>query len=474
MTLSRRRLLQAAAAATISSAWPSRTRATPSPNDGFGILAIGVRGAGGGGARRAAAYGRIVAVCDVDSEVANRFVNGLEDTQSARPVIFSDYRKALECPGVQIVTIGTPDHWHARILVDAVRAGKDVYVEKPMTLTVREGQIACQVVKETGRIVQVGTQNRSNYDGVFVKMAALARNGRLGEKLTATVKLPSGYGKAETVYPTTTPPETLNWDMWLGPVPTVAYCPSRCHGSWRNWVETGSGPITDWGAHHVDIAQWALGAEHSGPIEITCSGVWPQGREATLAMLLGQKPVGSLPNGYSTIREYGARLRFANGNVIKIESVPRTRQNDGRPAIGVEVAGEKGAIWATRMGEYHELSGSPMDEINDDASQSQWLTDEAVRLYKGQMPTWGKAGTQDVSVPHEHMHNFVACVRDRSEPVSDVWTHHRANTSCILAWIAALVGRKIAWDPEKQEVIGDEQANALLTRTHREPYSLHT
>lgn len=472
MKLTRRRFFQLAGAAAIGPSIWSQNSLAASPSEQFRILAIGVRGAGGSAARQLASYGRIVAVCDVDSDVAGRFVEELKEIQPSRPILFSDYRKALEHPGIDLVTIGTPDHWHAKILVDAVRAGKDVYVEKPMTLTIREGQIACRVVKQTGRVVQVGTQNRSDYDGVFLRMVALARSGRLGKKLTATVRLPAGYGKSETIYSTTTPPETLDWNRWLGPVSPVSYCPQRCHGSWRNWVETGSGPLTDWGVHHLDIAQWALGAEDTGPAEVRCTGHWPRGRAPTLAMLLEQRPAGSLPNGYSTLRDYQATLRFANGNAIKIESVPRTRRNDGRPAIGVEIAGEDGVVWASRLGDYRELSGPPVDRINEDTQQSEWLMEEAVKLYKGQVPTWREAGRQEGAVRSEHMRNFVNCVRDRSEPVSDVWTHHRVNTSCILAWIAALVNRPIAWESDRQQVVGDKEAHALLSRTHRAPYSL--
>mgnify|MGYP000261205444 CR=1 FL=1 len=153
-----------------------------------------------------------------------------------------------------------------QMAADACRAGKDVYVEKPMSLTIDEGKIVGKVVKETGRVVQVGTQQRSEYDGTFLKMVALARGGRLGPKLTATVELPSQYGRDFGPFPVAEPPGTLNWDMWLGQVQKVPYCARRCHGSWRNWVETGYGPLADWGVHHVDIAHWGLGLKlHVAP-----------------------------------------------------------------------------------------------------------------------------------------------------------------------------------------------------------------
>jgi predicted dehydrogenase len=443
-----------------------------SANDGLGVLAIGVRGRGAAVAVGACEFGRVVACCDVDTASRDKFMKHLAEVQTEKPAFYCDYRKALEHPGVDVVTIGTPDHWHTKILIDAVRAGKDVYVEKPMSLTIDEGKIVGKVVKETGRVVQVGTQQRSEYDGTFLKMVALARGGRLGPKLTATVKLPSQYGRDFGPFPVAEPPGTLNWDMWLGQVQKVPYCARRCHGSWRNWVETGYGPLADWGVHHVDIAQWAIGAENTGPIEVEGEGVWPQGREATLAALLGKKPSTSLANGYSTVVDYHAELRFANENTIKIVGLKKPREG-GKHRVGTEIEGGNGKIWASRGGPNFELTGQLIDEIRADASQNEQLTTEAIRLYKGKTPVWVDSTRRigDI-VPTTHMRNFVECVRDRSEPISDVWTHHRATTTCLLANISMLVDRKLTWDPDKEEIVGDDEANALLRRKQRARYSI--
>jgi predicted dehydrogenase len=453
---------------------PRQTQAQRlSANEGLGVLAIGVRGRGAAVAVGSCEFGRVVACCDVDTASRDKFSKHLAEVQAEKPAFYGDYRKALEHPGVDVVTIGTPDHWHTKILIDAVRACKDVYVEKPMSLTIDEGKIVCDVVKETGRVVQVGTQQRSEYDGIFLKMVALARGGRLGPKLTATVKLPSQYGKDVGPFAITEPPTTLDWDMWLGQVPLLPYCARRCHGSWRNWVETGYGPLSDWGVHHVDIAQWAIGAENTGPVEVEGKGVWPQGREATLAVLLGERPPTSLANGYSTVTDYHAELRFANGNTIKIIALEKPWES-GRHRVGTEVVGGEGRIWASRGGPNFELRGQLIDEIHLDNRQSEELTESAIKLYKGKTPQWGESTKRigDI-VPTTHMRNFVDCVRDRSEPISDVWTHHRAMTSCLLANISMLVDRKLTWDPDKQEIVGDEEANALLSRQQRPPYTIN-
>ncbi len=158
--------------------WTTSHARAQSANDGFGVLAIGVRGRGGGVGRSAGKYGRVIACCDVDTASSDGFLQKLGKQQESKPAVYKDYRKALEHKGVDIVTIGTPDHWHTAILIAAMKAGKDVYCEKPMTLTVDEGKRICKVAKETGRVVQVGTQQRSEHKRMFLKAVAVARSGR--------------------------------------------------------------------------------------------------------------------------------------------------------------------------------------------------------------------------------------------------------------------------------------------------------
>jgi myo-inositol 2-dehydrogenase / D-chiro-inositol 1-dehydrogenase len=424
--------------------WTSQLARARTANDGFGVLAIGVRGRGGGVGLSAASYGRCVAVCDVDTASSDGFIAKLGDQQDSKPAYYKDYRQALEQSDVDIVTIGTPDHWHTAILIAALRAGKDVYCEKPMTLTIDEGKQICRVAKETGRVIQVGTQQRTEMAQRFLKAIAIVKSGRLGQTLTATCSIGGAPGQGP--FPTSPPPATLDWDFWQGQASAVPYCPQRCHGNFRWWLEYSGGKMTDWGAHHVDIAQWALGADHTGPIEIEGEGVLPAGREDTLAMITGQMSPGDLPNRYNTATKFGLRLKFANGNTIIVRHGPDN---------GVLFEGDKGRLFVNRG----KLVGGPIEEIEADPDAAQQLQDDVVRLYKGRQPT-------------THMADFIEAVKNRSEPISDVFTHHRAVSSCHLCNIALLLGRTLQWDPVAEDFVGDPAATALLTREQRKPYAI--
>jgi myo-inositol 2-dehydrogenase/D-chiro-inositol 1-dehydrogenase len=233
---------------------------SPTVKGDWKIAAIGVGGRGSGIANQAAGFGQMVACCDVDRDHAERFASKYKGTCQ----VYTDYRKVLDRKDVHVVTIGTPDHWHTAIAIAALRAGKDVYCEKPLTLTIDEGKQICRAVKQTGRVLQVGTQQRSEYKQMFLKAVAMARSGRLGKKLNITCSI--GGSSARGPFPTAEPPKGLDWDFWLGQAPLVPYCRERCHATFRWWLEYSGGKLTDWGAHHVDIAQWALGYENSGPV----------------------------------------------------------------------------------------------------------------------------------------------------------------------------------------------------------------
>jgi myo-inositol 2-dehydrogenase/D-chiro-inositol 1-dehydrogenase len=411
-----------------------RGRAVKGP---WKIAAIGTGGRGSRIGHAAAEFGEMVACCDVDRAHAERFAARYE----GKCAIYEDYRKVLERKGIDVVTIGTPDHWHAPIAIAALRAGKDVYCEKPLTLTVEEGKEICRAVRETGRVFQVGTQQRSEYKQMFLKAVALARGGRLGNKLTITCSI--GGMKAEGPFPTSKPPDGLNWDFWLGPAPAVPYCPQRCHSTFRWWLEYSGGKLTDWGAHHVDIAQWAAGCENTGPVEIEGRGVFP-------TLPADFKPVDffagktTLPNSYNTATEFNVRLRYANGCEIIVR--------DG-PGNGLWIAGEKGEIFVSR----EKLTGKPVENLT--AAEQAWLDGEVRKLYRGKEPG-------------SHMGNFFACVQDRSLPISDVFTHHRSVSACHLCNIAMLLKRKLRWDPEQERFLGDDEANALLSRPRRAVYGL--
>mgnify|MGYP001002335990 CR=1 FL=1 len=446
--------------------------APKSANGKLNFLAIGVRGRGGAIAIGARALGRVVACCDVDRTSIDKFFGQLEKVQPERPTVCVDYREALARKDIDAVTIGTPDHWHAKMIVDAIRAGKHVYVEKPMTLTIAEGEAVCRAVKEGGRVVQVGTQQRSEYDGIFLKAVALARLGKFGPKITATVKVPPRYGKPGPPFPFVDVPASLDWERWQGPAPRSKYCPQRCHGSWRMWLETGCGPLTDWGVHHVDIAIWAINPPADAVVEVTGTGTFPHGREASRDTLLGRRPFDLLPNAFSTVTDYEALVRFPGGHELRIDGRERPGQQ-GKPPNGLELSGEAGAVWVSRQGKDHGISGPVIERAEADEKGRERIREAMMGLYKGKVPRWAQAEKVlgDI-VPTAHMDNFVACIKSGGEPVSDVWSHHRSNTVCQLAHIAMLVGRPIRWDFGKNTIIGDDEAAALLRRETRPGYEL--
>ena len=340
-----------------------------------------------------------------------------------------DYRKLLESNDIEAVIVATPDHWHAAISIAAMQSGKDVYCEKPLTLTIDEGKQICRTVKRTGRVFQVGTQRRSEYGGLFLKFVALVRSGRLGRTLTATAT--TNPGERGGPFENSQLPPQLDWDFWLGQAPKAAYCPQRCHLNFRWWFDYAGGEVTDWGAHFVDIAQWALGCENTGPVEIEGVGDIPE-----------------TPGGYNTAVTFDCSLRFANGSKIILRSA------SGNVAHGVLVEGEHGRVFVNQG----RLTGKPVEELTQ--QEKERLDQETLRLYKGKQPG-------------NHMRNFFECLKDRSEPISDVFTHHRAVSSCHLCNIAMRLKRKLRWDPVKEDFLGDEEASRLLARTQREPYTIH-
>ena len=280
---------------------------TRAKNDRPRLGLIGAGGQGSGDARGASHHGDFLAVCDVDRRHAEKAKND-QRIGKGKADIYEDYRKLLDRKDIDAVIIGTPDHWHTKICIDAMRAGKDIYCEKPLTLTIDEGKKLGQVAKETKRVVQVGTQQRSDHNRVFLLAVAMVRAGRIGKikKVTAAI----GGGPTGGPFPATNPPAELNWDMWLGQAPKVAYREHRCHADFRWWYEYSGGKLTDWGAHHVDIGQWAIGMEDSGPntIEVV-KGVLP-------VEFKGGYP--AVDDRYNTATEFLVRATFANGVVMDI------------------------------------------------------------------------------------------------------------------------------------------------------------
>lgn len=400
-----------------------------------------------------------VAVCDVDRQHVEKARQRVKDIQgnkgvSAAPEMYQDYRSLLDRKDINVVTIVTTDHWHSKIAIEAMQAGKDVYCEKPLTLTILEGKQIIKVLKETKRVFQVGTQQRSEMDAndhkiqnQFLKAVALARSGRLGKihKVTCTI----GGAPASGEIPVAPVPEHLNWDMWLGQAPMTdyvqgafgnnkSYPESRTHYEFRWWYEYSGGKMTDWGAHHVDIGMWALGMDDSGPISVEGVAEHPVPFE---------KGMPTVSNRYNAATKFEVNAKFANGADMVIRS-------DGDN--GVLIEGTEGRIFVNRG----KLTGAPVEDMESNPLPEALL----VELYKGKQPKGGH---------NAHMRNFFDCVRDRGLPVSDVYSHHRAMTTCHLANIAIRLGRKIEWDPKTEQIINDKEAAHWIGREQRKGYEIN-
>lgn len=385
-----------------------------------------------------------IACCDVDdlhtAEFNAEFDNKLN--------VYSDYRKLFEKEKPDVVTIGTPDHWHVPIAIAALRSGCDVYCEKPLTLTIEEGIKIRQVVKETGRVFQVGTQQRSENSLYFLKAIAMVQTGRLGKNVNAYVAI--GGAPGEGPFESTAVPEGLNWDFWVGPAPQVDYCKER-RQMFRWWFEYSGGKMTDWGAHHVDIAQWALGYDKSGPVKVSSQGEFPAIIPDDFnwdAFLNGD---ASLPNGYNTATQFHIDLTFENGSVMSVNNHYKREGTNIDFDNGILLEGDKGRIFVNRG----KLEGAPIDNLTE--ADNKELDEYVAKLYKGK-------------TPGNHMANFFSCLEDRQQPISDVETHHRTMTSCHLCNISLMLGRDLNWDPKKEQFVDDKQANALMTRKQRTKY----
>ena len=418
----------------------SSAKAQEAKNDRPNMASIGTGGMGSGDGRSASRFANMIACCDVDRARAEKFASGFGDKA---PEIYEDYRKVLDRKDIDVVTIGTPDHWHSKIVIDALKAGKDVQCQKPLTLTIDEGKQICQVVKQSGKILHIGTQQRSENNSMFLKAVVIAQSGRLGKQLTATCSI--GAGPSGGPWEPSDPPATLNWDRWLGQTPNVPYTTQRCHGNFRWWLEYSGGKMTDWGAHHIDIAQWGLGYTDSGPISVEGTATFPDLYPADFNPVKFFAGEQKLPNGYNTANTFSITSTYKNGNKMIVQ--------DG-PDNGVWFEGDKGKIFVNRG----KLTGGPIEEIAADPEQTAWLEKEVEKLYGG--PRNG------------HMWHFFECLKQRKFTISDPFTHHRTMTACHLCNLAIILKRKLNWDPDKEDFIGDAEASQLRSRPQRAPYQI--
>jgi predicted dehydrogenase len=452
--IDRRRFLQASSAIVGTAVWTgtsSRALGFRSPND---RPKVGVVGCGSRWDQRATLangphglgkefpkFSDIIMVCDVHADRVERAKALVKDWLGSEPVGTGDYRQAIDNPEIDVVHIVTPDHWHAKVAIEAMLSGKDVYCEKPMTLTIEEGRLICDVQKKTGSVFQVGTQQRSQSQ--MVKAVAMIRDGRLGD----LTHVSCGIGGAPTSpeLPVAEPPTGLDWDRWLGPAPWTEYRAlpggpnemkswSRAHYEFRWWYEYSGGKLTDWGAHHVDIATWGMGKTDTGPILVD--------------PIMVKHPVpfeGGYPtvmDRYNTATAFNIKATYEDGVEL---SIHHDRDN------GILFEGTEGRLFVNRG----RLTGVPVDELASNPLPEGALEE----VYKGRSLT-------------SHLANFFDAVAARKEPVSDPHSHHRGLSTCHLAGIAARLGRRIKWDPKAERILDDDEANAFVAREKRSEYEL--
>ncbi|MBE5032395.1 Gfo/Idh/MocA family protein [Gallalistipes aquisgranensis] len=391
---------------------------------------------------------RIVAVSDVDRrrlDDAKKLVENYYTKKSGKPYsgvnTYEDYRQLLADSDIDAVLISTPDHWHAKQAIDAVYAGKDVYLQKPASLTIEEGRKMSNAVNATGRILQIGSQQRSMEQ--FRRACELVRNGRIGKLLSIEVRLPGDPAGGD---PTPMPvPTGLNYDMWLGQTPSVPYTVDRVHPQqgygrpgWLRCEQFGAGMITGWGAHHFDIAHWAMGKEYSGPIEITATAQFPS-------------------SGLWDVHgDFQSEMLYDNGVVVK-----GMVDGPGKPN-GVLFSGTEGWIFVSR-GRYRASASDPVSDASsggplaasDPRILGSVIGEHEVHLYKSD----------------DQHGNWLECIRTRSLNIAPAEVAHRACTACLLQHIAMKLGRKLHWDPRTERFRNDDEANSMLSRPQRAPYN---
>jgi predicted dehydrogenase len=392
---------------------------------------------------------RVMAVCDLDAnrvEAGKALINGFYAKKSGSAYDgvtgYHNFHELLANKDIDAVVVSTPDHQHAMVACAAVRAGKDVYLQKPASLTIAEGRYLSDTVQASGRVLQIGSQQRSSVQ--FRYAAELVRNGRIGELKHVEIGLPGDpSGPDAAAMPV---PKNLNYDAWLGTTPEVYYTEIRVHPQtgfdrpgWLRCEQFGAGMITGWGAHHVDSAHWGMDTEYTGPVEIWGTAEFPT-------------------HGLWDVHgKFLTHARYANGVTMDIS---------GDFPNGIKFYGTKGWIFVSRGNEAVTAS-DPTAKLKDATAlaasdpkiiQSEIGPDE-IHLY----------------VSSEQHRNWLDCVKSRQAPISPVEKGHRACSTCLLHHIAMKTGRRLKWDPEAEKFHGDDAANAMLSRPQRAPYNFqHT
>ncbi|MDR2982638.1 MAG: Gfo/Idh/MocA family oxidoreductase [Puniceicoccales bacterium] len=413
----------ATAAAVFPSIIPSSVLGAEAPSKRINIGVVGTGGMGRSllnGALKV--NGTLLrAVCDVDRyhrEQAAGMINKQYGNKDC--LLFNDFRELTRRDDIDAVIVATPDHWHALPAIDAVRHGKDIYVEKPLTLTIEEGRVLVAEMRKHKRIGQTGTQQRSSAG--FHKAAELIRNGHLGKISRAEVKIPANNKHCPAEWTEDPVPEGLDYDMWLGPAPWAPFTRQRTHYQFRFQLDYAGGQTTNWGAHYIDIAQWALGHDEGGPVSYEGYGEFPS------------TGLFTAPTSINVVATY------ADGTILTV------RNREGVLDGTVRFHGERGWIDVSRS---RLLASDP--KILDEK-----IAETGVHLYKSR----------------SHMGDFIECVRTRKNPISDIAIGHRTTTICNIGNIAMQLRRPLQWDPSKEEFVNDAVANRMRSRAMRAPWSL--
>jgi len=411
----------------------------PSKRVTMGFIGVGNQGTGDMRGFLQDTRVQVVAVCDVNRESKGYWSNALGGREPAKRIVnefyakktgnadykgcepYEDFRELLARKDIDAVETAIPDHWHAIPVIAAAKAGKDIYGQKPLSLTISDGRAMSNAVKRYSRIFQCGSQQRSDFN--FRRVCELVRNGRIGKLQTVECGLPGGTPDYVGNNPSKQPqpiPDGFNYEFWLGPAPQAPYCPARCHVNWRWVLDYSGGQVTDWGGHHPDIAQWGMDTESTGPVEI-----------------INAKGTYNKNDLYNTATEYYFECIYKNGVKLAISNKLRG---------GVKFIGTEGWVWADRG--RHEASS--------DAIKNSQLGPNDVHLYES----------------NDHFRNFIDCVISRKEPIAPIETAHRSITLAHLGNIAMILGRNLKWDPEKEKFVNDAEADTMLSRPLRSPWRM--
>ncbi len=392
-------------------------------------------------------YAQLMAVCDLDSLRAadgKKLVNDYYTKRDGKPFdgvkVYSDYRELLQNKDIDAVLISTPDHTHAMVGVAAARAGKHIYMQKPASLTIKEGRIISDVVQKSGVKFQIGSQQRSSEQ--FRYAAELVRNGRIGELKTVYVGLPGDPpGGNKTEMPV---PKNINYDMWLASTPEVYYTEERVHPQvgygrpgWLRCEQFGAGMITGWGAHHIDSAHWGMGMESSGPVEVWCDKV--------------DFATGGLWDVHGI---FTTEAVYANG--VKM-IVSNEFQN------GIKFEGTEGWIFVSR-GDYQATSSDPT-KPGPQAKKIDASNPKVLESVIGEKEF-------HFEISKEHHGNWLEAIRDNKKPIAPVEEAHRACSACLLHHISMKLKRKLYWNPKKEQFKNDDEANKMLSRPQRKGYEV--